>query len=121
MNSQFNNPNAIDYNIIQYLEPKYLIVQHMEPDHSANIMRFLKEYPDTYVVGNAKTFKIMEQFFHEDIKNKKKPIVTGITVSSIIHKKNYSIIFIKKLLSPSTKFPLFFPNSPYSFLYSYCY
>lgn len=51
-------------------KPNFLVVQHMEPDHSANIMRFLKEYPETYVVGNAKTFKMMEQFFHEDIKNK---------------------------------------------------
>ncbi len=44
-------------------KPDFLIVQHMEPDHSANIMRFLEEYPDTHVVGNAKTFKMMEQFF----------------------------------------------------------
>ena len=35
--------------------PDYLIVQHMEPDHSANIMNFLKTYPDTIVVGNVKT------------------------------------------------------------------
>jgi len=47
----------------------YLVVQHMEPDHSANIMNFLKEYPDTVVVGNAKTFKMMEQFFHKSIEN----------------------------------------------------
>ena len=51
-------------------KPTYLVVQHMEPDHSANIMNFLKEYPDAYVVGNAKTFKMMEQFFHEEIKNR---------------------------------------------------
>ena len=51
-------------------KPTYLVVQHMEPDHSANIMNFLKVYPDTYVVGNAKTFKMMEQFFHAEIKNK---------------------------------------------------
>ena len=51
-------------------KPNYLIVQHMEPDHSANIMNLLKEYPNTYVVGNAKTFKMMEQFFHQEIKNK---------------------------------------------------
>ena len=50
-------------------KPTYLIVQHMEPDHSANIMRFLNEYPDTYVVGNQKTFKMIEQFFHEEIKH----------------------------------------------------
>ena len=50
-------------------KPTYLIVQHMEPDHSANIMRFLKEYPETYVVGNSKTFKMIEQFFHQEIKH----------------------------------------------------
>ena len=46
-------------------KPTYLIVQHMEPDHSANIAKFLNEYPDTFVVGNAKTFKMMEQFFRD--------------------------------------------------------
>ena len=51
-------------------KPTYLVVQHMEPDHSANIINFLKAYPDTIVVGNVKTFKMMEQFFHEEIKKK---------------------------------------------------
>jgi len=51
-------------------KPTYLVVQHMEPDHSANIMNFLKVYPDTFVVGNAKTFKMMEQFFHQEIPHK---------------------------------------------------
>ena len=57
-------------NIEEVLEgekPTYLIIQHMEPDHSANIMNFLKKYPNTFVVGNAKTFKMMEQFFHQEI------------------------------------------------------
>ena len=44
-------------------KPHYLVVQHMEPDHSANIMNFLKVYPDTVVVGNVKTFNMMGQFF----------------------------------------------------------
>ncbi len=44
-------------------EPHYLVVQHMEPDHSANILNFLNVYPDTVVVGNAKTFAMMGQFF----------------------------------------------------------
>ena len=44
-------------------KPDYLIVQHMEPDHSANIDNFVKAYPDVTVVGNAKTFAMMEQFF----------------------------------------------------------
>lgn len=43
--------------------PDYLVIQHMEPDHSANIMNFLNVYPDATVVGNAKTFTMMEQFF----------------------------------------------------------
>lgn len=43
--------------------PDYLVVQHMEPDHSASIEAFLKVYPNTVVVGNAKTFKMIAQFF----------------------------------------------------------
>ena len=50
--------------------PTYLVVQHMEPDHSANIIRFLEVYPKTYVVGNSKTFKMIEQFFHTEIEHK---------------------------------------------------
>ena len=57
-------------NVLEGEKPTYLIIQHMEPDHSANIINFLKRYPDTYVVGNAKTFKMMEQFFHEEIAHK---------------------------------------------------
>ena len=43
--------------------PDYLIVQHMEPDHSANIAAFLLRYPDTTVVGNAKTFAMLDAFY----------------------------------------------------------
>ena len=43
--------------------PDYLVVQHMEPDHSANIMNFINVYPNVTVVGNQKTFKMIEQFF----------------------------------------------------------
>ena len=39
--------------VLEGEKPTYLIVQHMEPDHSANIINFLKKYPDTFVVGNA--------------------------------------------------------------------
>lgn len=45
--------------------PDYLIVQHMEPDHSANIQKFLGVYPDTKVVGNAKTFTMIGNFFRD--------------------------------------------------------
>ena len=51
--------------------PDYIIIQHMEPDHSANLKNFLKKYPNTTVVGNAKTFGMIENFFEGlDISNK---------------------------------------------------
>ncbi|MCR4794764.1 MULTISPECIES: FprA family A-type flavoprotein [Ruminococcus] len=43
--------------------PDYLIVQHMEPDHSANIKSFIEKYPDAVIVGNAKTFGMIDNFF----------------------------------------------------------
>ncbi len=49
--------------VIGRQEPDYLVVQHMEPDHSANIQRFLERYPGAALVGNAKTFAMLEQFF----------------------------------------------------------
>ena len=53
-------------------KPSYLVVQHMEPDHSASIEAFLNVYPETEVVGNVKTFKMISQFFPTlEIKNKK--------------------------------------------------
>ena len=55
--------------VLKDKQPNYLIVQHMEPDHSANIVNFLKIYPDVTIVGNAKTFKIMSQFFNREFDN----------------------------------------------------
>ncbi len=51
--------------VIGRREPSYLVVQHMEPDHSANIQRFLERYPGAALVGNAKTFVMLAQFFPE--------------------------------------------------------
>lgn len=45
--------------------PDYLVIQHMEPDHSASIPAFLKKYPNATVVSTAKGFQFMEQFFPE--------------------------------------------------------
>lgn len=56
--------------ILQDIKPDYLIVQHMEPDHSASITDLLKKYPDIIVVGNSKTFKMIEQFYNVSIFNK---------------------------------------------------
>lgn len=55
-------------NIEQVLEgrtPDYLVIQHMEPDHSASIPAFLQRYPETAIVSTAMGFKYMEQFFPE--------------------------------------------------------
>ena len=49
--------------ILKDRKPDYLVVQHMEPDHSASIQAFMEIYPDATVVGNAKTFKMIGQFF----------------------------------------------------------
>ncbi len=47
-------------------KPNFLIIQHMEPDHSANIVNFLNAYPDTVVVSSAKAFNMMKNFFGKD-------------------------------------------------------
>ena len=44
-------------------KPDYLVVQHMEPDHSANIQNFMKAYPEAVIVANAKTFCMVGNFF----------------------------------------------------------
>ncbi len=62
-------------------KPDYLIVQHMEPDHSANIVNFLNTYPDAKVVANKKTFTMMEQFFDFEFENKKILVENGETLN----------------------------------------
>ncbi len=60
--------------------PDYLIVQHMEPDHSANIARFMEQYPDTTVVSSAKAFAMMKQFFGTDYADRQVVIKEGDTL-----------------------------------------
>lgn len=58
-------------NVLAAKKPDYLIVQHMEPDHSANIGAFMSAYPDTTIVANIKTFDMIGAFFPDlSIKNK---------------------------------------------------
>ena len=66
-------------------KPDYLIVQHMEPDHSANIALFLKEYPDAAVVGNAKTFGMIDAFFGENLCRNKLIVKDGDELSLGAH------------------------------------
>ena len=55
--------------------PDYLIVQHMEPDHSANIMSFVKAYPNAQIVASAKAFAMMKNFFGNDFADRR--VVVG--------------------------------------------
>lgn len=70
-------------------KPDYLVVQHMEPDHSASIAAFLKAFPTTTVVGNAKTFAMMENFFGKDIAPERLVVVDGQTLDLGVHKLNF--------------------------------
>jgi len=60
--------------------PDYLIVQHMEPDHSANIANFAKEYPDAKIVASAKAFVMMKQFFGTDFPDRQMVVGEGDTL-----------------------------------------
>ena len=61
-------------------KPDYLVVSHMEPDHSGSILRLVKEFPDVILVGNAKTFTFMSQFFNIDLTDKKLVVKEGDTL-----------------------------------------
>ncbi|MBR4864397.1 MAG: FprA family A-type flavoprotein [Oscillospiraceae bacterium] len=61
--------------------PDYLVVQHMEPDHSANIAVFLKAYPEAVVVSSAKAFVMMKNFFGDDYAERRIVVGEGDTLS----------------------------------------
>lgn len=61
-------------------KPDYLVVQHMEPDHSANIAKFAETYPETKIVGNAKTFAMIQKFFGIDFADRKVTVKDGETL-----------------------------------------
>ena len=61
--------------------PDYLIIQHMEPDHSANIVNFIKRYPDATVVSSEKAFAMMSQFFGVELGDKRLVVGEGDTLS----------------------------------------
>ena len=62
-------------------KPDYLVIQHMEPDHSANIMNFLKVYPEATVVSSAKAFTMMKQFFDDDFEGHRIVVGEGDTLA----------------------------------------
>ena len=69
--------------------PSYLIVQHMEPDHSANVLRFAKAYPDAKIVASAKAFTMMGQFFGTDFSDRRLVVGEGDRLSLGRHELNF--------------------------------
>ena len=67
--------------VLEGRKPDYLVIQHMEPDHSANIMNFLKVYPEATVVSSAKAFTMMKQFFGDDFESRRIVVGEGDTLA----------------------------------------
>lgn len=68
-------------NALSGRKPDYLVVQHMEPDHSANILNFSKAYPEAVIVASAKAFNMMKNFFGTDFSEKRIVVSEGDTLS----------------------------------------
>ena len=68
-------------NVLAGRKPDYLIIHHMEPDHSANIDKFISAYPEAAVVGNAKTFEMIDQFFGSGLCKNRLAVKNGDTLS----------------------------------------
>ena len=70
-------------------KPDYLVVQHMEPDHSANIAKFAEKYPKAQIVGNAKTFTMVKNFFGTDYADRRVVVKDGESLSLGAHELTF--------------------------------
>lgn len=68
-------------NILNGRKPDYLVVHHMEPDHAASILDFMKEYPDTVIATNAKAFSMIDNLFDINLEGHKLIIQNGDTLN----------------------------------------
>ncbi len=75
--------------VLQNKSPDYLVIQHMEPDHSANIMNFVKTYPNTKIVSSEKAFKMMQNFFGTDFSENRIVVGDGDTLDLGMHKLSF--------------------------------
>ena len=76
-------------NVLDGRKPDYLVVQHMEPDHAANIQNFVNTYPEAVVVSTEKAFAMMDNFFDMDIQNRKLLAENGDSLSLGSHVLNF--------------------------------
>ena len=72
-------------NVLKDKTPAYLVVSHMEPDHAANIQKIAEMYPEMKIIGNAKTFSMMPQFFDFDLSNRSVVVKEGEEISLGAH------------------------------------
>ncbi len=68
-------------NTLEGKKPDYLIIQHMEPDHSSSIVHFVKAYPDAKIVSSSKAFVMMKNFFGDDFVDRQIVVAEGDTLS----------------------------------------
>ncbi len=66
-------------------KPAYLVISHLEPDHAANIKRIADKYPEMKLIGNAKTFSMLPQFFEMDLTDRTVVVKEGETISIGAH------------------------------------
>ena len=76
-------------NALSGRKPDYLIVQHMEPDHSANIMTFASQYPNAKIVASSKAFTMMQNFFGKDFADNRIVVGEGDTLELGEHTLNF--------------------------------
>ena len=76
-------------NALNGRKPDYLVVQHMEPDHSANIVNFAKNYPDATIVSSSKAFTMMKNFFGQEFEDRRIEVKEGDTLSLGKHTLNF--------------------------------
>lgn len=79
-------------------KPDYLVIQHMEPDHSANINDFMEKYPDAVIVATAKAFTMMKQFYGNEYEERRQVVSEGDTLSLGKH----TLIFV---MAPMVHWP----------------
>ena len=74
-------------------KPDYLVVQHMEPDHSSNIVSFTQSYPDAKIVSSAKAFAMMNQFFGIDFSDRQLVVGEGDELCLGNHTLSFITVF----------------------------
>ena len=101
--SQYIVPNGVSYNSYVILDekivvmdtvdarktdgktPDYLVISHLEPDHSGSIQAIAEKYPQMQLVSNAKVFAMLPQFFEMDVTDRKVVVAEGDTLSLGVH------------------------------------